>query len=354
MAMAVEQTNGHKNGAESSYTGFKEMNYLGVRTESPKKPSSESADGMQYSAFPHKQAELLRTLYGVIMEGNITGEKHQQLLLRLFRIFEREWTSVAANRKGLITQYNEWAAEWQKQFASEPVRTADEDGNTLQDVNELLRMWNSAANLLAEVYIQKKKHGLQYVRARLLEMEETEVAANGHTVIVRTVKATARDALDQARRQMDDMRFKAADLPPARQQYFWSKVQAYKLAIDRNVALALDIPVADYTDVKADLAGGMNVHLCIWRMPWAYKELYSRVFGSMADGQTMRDYLTTNQIQQWPYDRRPPSPKNKGLLGLLNREDDDDDDGDTDDRSAKDRRKDEKNDKKRKSAKGKK
>ena len=218
-------------------------------------------------------------------------------------------------------------------------------------MDELLSSWNTDANLLAEAYVYKRKHGLNALRAQLLVVDEVETEIDGHTVVVRTVRETARDRLDAARKRIDDVRFQASALPPARLQYFWCKVQAYKLSLERNVDLALDRPVADYTDVKQALAKGLNIHLAIWDMPWAYKELYARVFGSMADGKTMRDYLTTIQIQQWPYDRRPPRPKGKGLLGLMGRGDEDEDEEDFDDRNAADRRQDQKKDQDRKKGK---
>ena len=350
----AEQANGHQNGhknGEQGYTGFKDMNFMGTRVDNPRRPESDSSGSSEYSAFPHKQSELLRTLYGVIMEGNIDDRAHQQLLLRLFRIFEREWSAPVCNRNGLIARYETWAAEWQKQFASEPVRTENTYGKPIPSVDELLSSWNTNANLLAEAYVYKRKHGLNALRAQLLVVDEEETEVDGRTV-VRAVRETARDQLDAARKQIDDVRFGAAALPPARQQYFWCKVQAYKLSIERNIDLALDRPVADYTDVKQALAKGLNIHLAIWDMPWAYKELYARVFGSMADGKTMRDYLTTIQIQQWPYDRRPPRPKGRGLLGLMGRGDEEEEEEeDFDDRNAADRRQDQKKDQDRKKGK---
>lgn len=343
MAMAnPTQANGHTNGSSNGagYEDFKSMNFLGEVTK-PKAAPSNNGNSDQYSAFVHRQGELLGTLYGVIMWGNTDPGKPQLLLQRLFRSFEREWTAVCTNRDGYITLYNNMAKDWTKYFNQEPLPIDPESGDPLPSADELLTEWNTQANTLAEAYVQKKKHGLYYVREALLQVEERDVERDGKTVTERRTVATARTRLDAARHRMEEVRFEAAKLPPARQQYFWCKLQAYRLAIDRNVDIALGIPVVDYTKVKNELIEGRSIHLAIWDMPWAYRELYGRVFGSMADGDTMRDFLTTNQIQQWPYDRRPPKQNGKGLLGLLKRGDDDEDDED-DDRSPAQRRRDEK------------
>ena len=322
--------------APKGYKDFESMNFMG-RIERPKAPPGESGSGSSYSDFPHKQAALANTIRGVVLRGGAQDEKSKLLHLRLLRIFEKDWTSECTNRDAHIKRADAWAESWAKKMRAEPVPEKDENGTPIPTVDDLLRQWNTSAAFLAEAYVQKKLHGLPHVRETLRE------EVNGTMV-------TAREKLDLARKQMEEVRFKAATLPPAHNQYFWSRILALRISIDRNVDLALGIPVVDFTEVKQKIAEGIDIDLVIDEMPWAYRELEDRVFNSL-DGDLMREYLAILQIQQWPYDRRPPKPKKRGMFGLGRGDDEDEapdeEEEEYDERGPKRRNNDRKKDRKR-------
>ena len=334
MTTGIDPTsNGHEP-QQTGYRDFGEMNFLG-NVEFPGKAQTETG-GSSYSDFPHKMAELLRTIRGVVMHAKFEDRREKLLCLRLYRIFERDWTAEVTNRQALIDEAEKRAGDWKVKMAQEAQSDVNPEGTPPDTVQELLRQWNTCASFLAEAYVQKKQHGLAHVRRVLRQEREID----GRTVI-----RTARDRLDEAREDMEKVRFSASALPPAHAQYFWASLQSLRLSIERNVDLALGIPVVDYTDVKKDLANGANLQSVIDRMPWAFREIDDRVFMSLTDGEIW-DFLTTNQIQQWPYDRRPPRQGKRGFLGFGPRGDEDDEDEDdnkdyderTPDRRRSDRR----------------
>lgn len=203
---------------------------------------------MGFSAFLHKQAAILETLHRVTMLGHITEEKERRLLNRQFAIFRIEWEADATNREGRFEQEEQLAQKWAARMADEEVATEDGEGNPLPTVDDVLRDWNTAASYILEVKIQKKLHGLAFVEDH-------------------------REKVTKARRVMEEARFRAANLPPAHNQYFWCRQRQQNIMMERTEDLALGIPIRDYSEVKDRLADGTNVLSVISDMPWAYQRI---------------------------------------------------------------------------------
>ena len=329
MTTEIAVPNGWHDLVGESYGLFSDLNFNGVEIPVPQGTGKEG-HGDTYSAFMHKQAELTNFLYSVVLQGDIDDAAEELLLLQLFRHFEREWTAEIANRKAYRGLAEERAGKLKARFGEEQIPDTDSGGNQLRDVDELVHDWHRATSLLTEALVQKRLHGLAHVRAALAQKAAPVLDEDGNFVMVKardeagrfrfdedsqpvmvpkTAPLTCRERLKRAREEAERVRYEVAELPPNHNQYFWARIECLQIDIDNNFDVQLGIPVRDYTDVKAKLLSGIPFHQLIDQFPWAFQELYARVRVSLK-GKDWRDYLTTNQIQQWPYDRRPPKGKN--------------------------------------------
>ena len=323
--------NGYHEAVAEGYGFFKAMAASdGMAIAPPAAAVNTDDHGSGYSAFMHKQAELTNYLYSVVLQGDIDDAAEELLLLQLFRHFEREWTAEIANRKAYKGLAEERAGKLKARFGEEHIPDTDSGGNQLRDVDELVHDWHRATSLLTEALVQKRLHGVAHVRAALAQKAAPVLDEDGNFVMVKardeagrfrfdedsqpvmvpkTAPLTCRERLKRAREEAERVRYEVAELPPNHNQYFWARIESLQIDIDNNFDVQLGIPVRDYTDVKARLLSGIPFHQLIDQFPWAFQELYARVRVSLK-GKDWRDYLTTNQIQQWPYDRRPPKGKN--------------------------------------------
>ena len=313
------QTNGR---GQETYRDFSQMNFEGT-IKRPERREEGISGATDYSAFAHKQAEVLHTLKGLVMMAEFENEKERLLVLRLFRIFERDWTAPINNRTAGILEAEAGADKWRQRMAAD-----DAAVEGTPDADDLLAQWSTGAKMLAEALVQKRLHGLQHVRATLRKETIDPI------LLVPRVR-TARELLDQCREDMRQARYQAASLPPAASEYFWNRVTALQISIERSTDIALGIPVVDYLQVKEDLARGVHVALVADRMPWSYQEIADRAFSSM--GGSFLEYLSIWQIGMWPWDRQKPKAK-RGLFGFGPKDEDEDQGGDEDYEDSQPRR----------------
>ena len=336
MTTPIAEPNGYQDAVQQGYAMFGHLDWDGVEVPVPKPEGSDRGDANSYSAFQHREARLSEGLYGVIMEADIDDPPAKLLMLKLFRAFQREWSAPLCNRDYHIARLTAQAEKHRARCGNEDLPDSDSEGNPLRAAGDLVLDWHRATSFLAEAVIQEQLHGLDHVRASLSRRFPGEDDHGNPVVRIET----ARDRLDEARAQLERVRYEATELPPEHHNYFRCSILALAMEISRNTDQELGIPVVDYTEVKAQLLDGVLVERVSDKLPWAYQEFYARARAAAPDGATFREYKATLATGQWPHDRRPLKPKQGVLERLLGQQEDgeEEEEPETDDRNAKQRR----------------
>ena len=261
----------------------------------PDANASNSGDGLSYSAFQHKMAEIQTALHGILSMGSISDDKEKLLLRKWMRFHGTEWNANCFNREGRIWREQEMIDTiWTKQLGDDSSK-----GEMDEQIGDVLNRWSQATSLITEVTVQKRLYGLRHVERH------------------------RRDVL-RAREAQEQARYDAAKLGSAANQIFWCRIRQRQIAFESNMDSALGVQLKDFTAVKLKLAKGESVLNHISDMTYWYQRVADRVFNSLADGDQLRDFFATITTGQWPYDRRAPAPVKRGMLGLGPRGDQED------------------------------
>ena len=294
----IEQ-NGQKPDGEW-YAGLEDLPSFSPEIHREGGNNQNAGDQRDFNRFIFLQAEFQQqNPLGVLSLGRIKDPHELRLMDILQAMFLLDFNAEVTNRKGLRDEADKTANFWKGKFGDETVHEETKDGTPVPSVEDLLEQWHSAAAFMARVAIEESLHGLRAVERY-------------------------RRSFIAARESRQEAEFNAAILPPARNKYFWATIRSYQLMLEENEDVALGRPIRDYTDVKKKLADSVSVHRLLGDMPWPYQMMHARVFASVADGDTLRDYYATLFTHTWPYDRRPKKEP-KGLAKFFDRRDDDDD-----------------------------
>ena len=250
--------------------------------------ANASGTDQAFSKFLFSQAAKEDMIFGFMVAGNITDDLEKLLIEQLVDIFLLFWEADAFNREGLIAEQRRQAAEHRKAMPQEDHLLTENQ----KSAEELVSEWHERVAFLTQVWILKRKYGLQHVEKR------------GYKA--RTKKA---------RQEIEDIFMQASELPAAHNQYFWCEVRRLTIIDERNRDNAMGLYPPDYTDLKKRIQDGTPVNNVVTEMPWPFRLAYSRVYKSMLDGETYRNYLGALYIGQWRDQPRQENSK-QGWFGF--------------------------------------
>ena len=276
--------------AAEEYTALEDLPTFDVQVVDEGGKGGDDDNKRDWNRFVFEQAAFQQeNPLAIISMGKITDPLEKALMAILSECFLLEWEGPNTNREAHYNREVEHAKGWRADMASEAAENVEcpackeplkskgkwcgACGEELPDdlevpiqVEDLLKQWHVAASFMLQVKIQKRRHGLPRVEKH-------------------------REKYMEARNEIDQVMLEASSLPPAHNQYFHCMVRAYQITLDRSYDQAMNIPIIDYTDMKAQIRKGVSIHKLVTGFPWSYRIMHARVFGSMSDGNTMRDHL---------------------------------------------------------------
>ena len=265
---------------------------------------------------------LTEKLYGYERDANLDQHLEQSAVMGANALNDLILDAPCVNRELRFAVEEGRAKEWMKIIDQSPVAPNSGDQSIEDRLEDLLNRWGSADAFM--------------LRARVVEEQRGIDEAEKMTVTGRDGEKTLLyDEYIRRKQERDDVEMESSELPPAWNMLFWCRVRQYQIMRERAYDSAMGYPTHDYTDVKAAIAAGQNIHDLVPRMPWPFREAYQLVTGSMLDGKDHRTLMMSMIAGQLPQPQ-VPWPMMPGYGPGMAAEPDDDED---DDEKQKDRRK---------------
>ena len=239
-----------------------------------------------YSAPIALYTRLVSKMYGFMRDGNLETHLEQTAVRQMNALNDIIMSAPCVNRQGRYEEEERRAQHWigvisrtrSSVLESEEENEEDEKSQKtdLEEVFEdLIHRWSAADAFMLQARIVEERQGID--AAQHLYERYKECSAK-------------RDAVEM----------EATELPPAHYQLFWCRVRQYRINRERSFDLAMDYPVEDMAEVKAELDKGKDVNDLVHKMLWPYKESYQLVLSSMLDGKAHREMVMAMIAQQLP------------------------------------------------------
>ena len=253
-------------------------------------------------------SRLTQKLYGYMRDANVSDHLEQSATKGANALNDLIFDAPCVNRQERYDEEEERAKQWLRLISTNP-KTSDEDDDT-PDIDDLLQRWSEADAFMLQARIVEEQRGVEaaaHLYPRYARMKE----------------------------QRDAVQMEASEMPPAENMLFWCRVRQYKIMRERAYDLAMGYPTHDFTDVKAALSEGRDIHDLIPKLPWPFHASYQLIMGSMMDGEAHRTLLMAVIAGELPRQPMPPWGMPPGYWqGMPNGQDDGEEEGGGDKRPA--------------------
>ena len=264
--------------ASKPYKSLAPLDERGSTTVRIKAPSSESEAELHqkfgFSAIIRLMFMRTNSIYGYIRDARIDDDLELTAVTGANALNDLLMGAECLNRKGRYQEEEVEALKWKKEM-----RNSHKDDE--ERVEKLLDKWSRANAFILYAKIEEELHGIDYCVPLYGEFKKRSA-------------------------QRSKAHRKATQLSREGSRYFWARVNQSKILDEQSWDDALGYPSADVTDLKAELAGGGNVHELQPRMLWPWKVAYQHVTRTTADGNSYREMMMSMNAQELP--KQPVMP----------------------------------------------
>ena len=283
------------------------------------KQNSDDDEASKYawSAIEARLIQSSNRLLSFVQTGKIVpGSPKSQLVEGLLGMFREHFNDPCCNRDGRLEALEELAGKWLAQMRRTGSEQAAEGINLAavshwntngaaapapaSDVHDLLHLWSEADAIMNRIRTFGDQFGPEHV-------------------------ARDYDAWIEAKASREIVEKRASSLPPPEYQYFWCRVEQFRIYAERADELAKGVVETDYTAVKKRIVAGEEIHQLVGDLPWEYQEAYNLVFGSLSGGDDFREIVMSTHTKTLPYRLQPPRRRRGFRFGFGRRGDDEGD-----------------------------